>query len=357
MAKPELINNNQSYTLIVDKFSYKVLDVSESMQKLYGYPTADLKQKKITELIPGFNEDSGSQGIHFGLNSKQFFATTYCSSIRIGQEAVLIITVQPSFETPDDSEATLVSLVTGLAHELNTPIGNILMASSFMSEANGKITFALDNKSLTMPKLKDALDSGEEAREIIDRSSKRLSEIIEQVKRIAVCLVFESINTFNVLDYSEVAFKKFSSQLKQKNIHYSINIPADLIITHDNVAYLEILQELINNTCLHAFNDNKGGNIFLSIKLTDKNVIINYADDGAGVSRQVFKRMYDPFFTTARNLGRVGLGLNIVDNMVSRRLNGNIVKKSKCNCGCAFEITFPLIDTTHPDSEFNVTEF
>ena len=96
------------------------------------------------------------------------------------------------------------------------------------------------------------------------------------------------------------------------------------------------------NSLIHGFKDIKKGNIDIYVQKIDNNIEIIYEDDGIGINKTNLKKIFDPFFTTNREGGGSGLGLNIVYNIITNGLNGNIKVTSEINKGTKFIITFPI---------------
>ena len=70
---------------------------------------------------------------------------------------------------------------------------------------------------------------------------------------------------------------------------------------------------------------------------------VSVSDTGTGMTPDVIAKAFDPFFTTRRDIGRIGLGLHIVHNIVTNRLGGELHLDSAPGMGTRVRITLPLI--------------
>ncbi|MCJ8301031.1 MAG: ATP-binding protein, partial [Pseudomonadales bacterium] len=109
-----------------------------------------------------------------------------------------------------------------------------------------------------------------------------------------------------------------------------------------SLAITQILKQLLLNSIVHAFEDNRPGNIHIDVSIDESSVLIHYYDDGVGLSAEHLKTLFDPFFTTKRNAGGTGLGTHVVYNLVTQALGGSIQASSESGEGLAFDIRFPL---------------
>jgi signal transduction histidine kinase len=96
------------------------------------------------------------------------------------------------------------------------------------------------------------------------------------------------------------------------------------------------------NSIIHAYDKDRAGKIVIDISVENKNAMLRYSDDGKGISPAIIDKIFDPFFTTRRGQGGTGLGLHIVNNIVTQKLNGSIKCTSELCKGTMFTVIFPL---------------
>jgi len=350
--------NKHEYKLIIDKNNFEILESTSIVADLYGYKYKTFIGMKFTEVCPSFSTLREGKSIHVTNKGMQFTAELHCVEMNIDYHYFILLSVKPIFKSVPGHEFT--TYIAGFAHELNTPTGNVILATSSQRSFINEISTELNNKTLTLKMLEGYLKKIQQSQKIIDSSTSRISELVEKVKRISISRVFESIAIFNLHEYALKILNQYESRLEDKNIQFTLNCPIDLAIKHDSTAYIQILEQLIDNSCSHAFEQQDTGNIIITIKAEPNRICIEYHDDGIGVSRVNQERMFVPFYTTARNKGFVGLGLNMVLNIITIRLNGEIRNESYDNQGCHFYINFPLLGKEHEIAQGdnqNITEF
>ncbi|MFT5758199.1 MAG: signal transduction histidine kinase [Alteromonadaceae bacterium] len=354
------LGESQDCKFILDKNTHKIIDYTASTVSLYGYKNDSLMGLLFTKLCPNFNHLKHNHELHFTWDGNQFTADTYCFEINVNKQNLLLIMVKPLDESVSilSFEEDLVTLVSGFAHELNTPTGNVILATSSQSRFINQISTAVKTNNLTKKYLCNTLEKIELSQELIESSTSRISELVERVKRISISKVLESRSNFNLYDNAQHIFKKFTIPFKTQNISYTFNCDKGLIIDHDSTAFIQIIEELIENGCQHAFKEKASGQITLTIQQQNNHIIIDYIDNGNGMDQQGLEKLFVPFYTTSRDQGLVGLGMNMVFNLVSLRLKGTIKSTSGVRNGCHLTINYPLLESDDLYiNNNNITEF
>jgi signal transduction histidine kinase len=101
------------------------------------------------------------------------------------------------------------------------------------------------------------------------------------------------------------------------------------------------------NSIIHGFKGKESGIIKIQTQIKNKNVILTYTDDGNGMTPEVQAKIYEPFFTTNRENGGSGLGMNIVYNLVVQKLGGKLQLESEVDKGVKFTLEIPLGDVSN----------
>jgi signal transduction histidine kinase len=238
--------------------------------------------------------------------------------------------------------ASLGDMVAGVAHEVNTPIGLGITASTLLSDRLLDIKQAFEDKTLKSSHLKKFLIEGEENAAIIYRNLNRAAELITSFKKVAVDTSTEEERSFNVKDLFCEILLSLAPQLQ--NTPYIINIDCSesLTIQSKPEPITQIIINLILNSIIHGFDNKTEGTIDITITQADNNLDINYRDDGNGIDQSISHKIFEPFSTTKRGSGGSGLGLHLVYNLVTRALNGKIDCISDINNGVKFTISFPV---------------
>lgn len=238
--------------------------------------------------------------------------------------------------------ASLGQMVAGIAHEVNTPIGLGVTASTLLQDKVNEIELAFERKTLSSNQLARFLNDSKENLGIIYRNLERAAGLISSFKQVAVDQSNESLRQFNMLQLVNEVLLSLRPNLKKTQHQLKIVCPDDLLIVSKPGPINQILINLIMNSLIHAFNEGEIGEITITVALKQQRCYINYKDNGKGVPEHIRKRIFDPFVTTRRGDGGSGLGLHLVYNLVTQALNGNISLDSQLGEGIQIDIDFPV---------------
>lgn len=238
--------------------------------------------------------------------------------------------------------ASLGRLVAGVAHEINTPVGIAITASSHLEDATGDFLKLYDNKGVSKKSLANYLDTAKTSSTLVQSNLKRAADLILSFKEVAVDQSNDEIREFELKQYLHEIFTSLHPQTKRSNCQININCPSDILIKASPGAIAQIITNLTINAIIHAFEDNQHGIITLNIEQKNEQINMQFIDSGAGISSENLAHIFEPFFTTKRNDGGSGLGMQIVYNLVTKSLNGNIECTSTLGVGTTFLINFPI---------------
>ncbi|MBL4764362.1 MAG: HAMP domain-containing histidine kinase [Colwellia sp.] len=238
--------------------------------------------------------------------------------------------------------ASLGDMVAGIAHEVNTPIGLGITASTLLADRLQEIKQSFEQQTLKSSQLKKFLIEGEENIAIIYRNLARAANLIYSFKKVAVDQSSADTRPFNVSELLAEVTLTLKKKTDQKKVKLTIDCPSNLIIESKPEPLNQILINLIINSIIHGFEDKLKGEITISISYLNENLHVNYQDDGIGIDENIKARVFDPFTTTKRGSGSSGLGLHLVFNLVTQALNGHIDFESDAEHGTLFNITFPV---------------
>jgi signal transduction histidine kinase len=239
--------------------------------------------------------------------------------------------------------ASLGQMVAGVAHEVNTPIGLGVTASTLLQDRLADIQKAFDEKKLTSSQLAKFLSESKENLGIIYRNMERAASLISSFKRVAVDQSNENRRQFNMLQLINEVLLSLRPNLKKTQHQISVNCEPELELDSKPGPINQILINLIMNSLIHAFEHIEQGEIQITVSVENNNCKLLYADNGAGVPESIKKRIFDPFVTTKRGEGGSGLGLHLVYNLVTQALNGKIQLQSTLGQGIQIQIDFPVI--------------
>lgn len=237
--------------------------------------------------------------------------------------------------------ASLGALVAGVAHELNTPIGNALMVASSYDQAYKKIKQKIET-GLTRSALDTFLHEIDEGNNIIERNLYRAAELIRSFKNLAVDQTSYQRRRFDLKTLSHEITITLHPTLRKTPFVLQDNFTDGIILDSYPGPLGQVLINLINNALIHAFGDSNQGSIILNSSVDNDWVRISIKDDGKGIPIDIQKKIFDPFFTTQLGQGGSGLGLHIVYTLVTGLLGGKIEVKSDLGKGTKFTLLLPL---------------
>jgi signal transduction histidine kinase len=239
--------------------------------------------------------------------------------------------------------AALGGLVAGVAHEVNNPIGiSLTVASSFARRTEAFEDELKTGNGLRRSQLDEFVRTSRDAAQQLVSNLHRAGELIQSFKQVAVDRSHAERRTFNLSEATDQIIASLRPALKKASIALAVEVPENLVIDGYPGSYGQILTNLFLNAATHAFPDGRSGTITISAKPRGSDdVEIIFADDGAGMTPDVQRQAFDPFFTTRRNEGGTGLGLHIVYNLVTQQLGGRMMLDSRPGQGTTFRIIMP----------------
>lgn len=218
--------------------------------------------------------------------------------------------------------AALGSLVAGLAHELNTPLGTAMMAVTHLHAEIQLVSDKIENNTLTKADLSAALTTLVQSGDLIFNGVTRTSALVEQFKRVSVSEIGEGRVVHDFSDLVSAAFNTASlSAGEPKNIQLINNNDGQISTYTDPL--MQVLELLIGNAIYHAAPSD-----LLQVKVScieqESCYEIAVEDNGVGIAEAELSKIFNPFYTLARHRGHAGLGLNIAFNLVAQVLGGEI---------------------------------
>ena len=262
--------------------------------------------------------------------------------------------------------ASLGSLVAGVAHEINTPIGIALTSASVLKGATDELQAAVAADGVKKSTVMRYLETAAESSRLIMNNAYRAAHLIHSFKQIAVDQTSEARRPFALMAYVEEIVTSLRPKLKGIDIilyqdqdqdqdrapdQSSANAPdnalagapADIVLDSYPGAFAQVLTNLLLNCAEHAFAPEQGGRIEVRARLRGDTVEMEVADNGSGIPPEIIDRVFDPFFTTRRGQGGTGLGLNIVYNLIVKQFNGVITARSTVGQGTEFLLRIPRV--------------
>jgi PAS domain S-box-containing protein len=240
--------------------------------------------------------------------------------------------------------AALGRLVAGVAHEVNNPVGISLTVASSLERKTALFAAEVGRGDLRRSSLNEFLETSRDASSQLVANLNRAAELITSFKQVAADRNYSDQRTFDLGDLTEQVVMSLRPGLRKHNLTLTVDCQPNLTMNSYPGPYGQVLTNLFLNSVAHAFPDGKPGAVDIQVRASGKdNVEILFSDDGCGMSLDVRRRAFDPFFTTRRDQGGTGLGLHIVYSIVTNRLGGRLDLDSEPGGGTRIQIILPRI--------------
>ena len=238
--------------------------------------------------------------------------------------------------------ASLGSLVAGISHEINTPIGNSLVTATFLHDRSQEFLPLVGAGAIKRSKFEEYLQTVAASTDLISINLQRAAELIHSFKQVSVDQTSDAERSFNLNAYLASIVQSLAHQFKNTAFRISIDCPAGICIRSHPGAISQVLTNFIMNSLTHGFRKRSEGVISIQVRSIEPATLeILYADDGSGMDAENLAHHFEPFYTTLRNQGGSGLGAYIAYNLVTQRLKGTISVDSAPDQGIRYSIRFP----------------
>lgn len=238
--------------------------------------------------------------------------------------------------------AALGGLVAGVAHEVNNPVGISLTVASSLVRRSEVFADEIAKGPLRRSKLDDFVAGTRDAAQQLVANLHRAGELIQSFKQVAVDRSHAELRDFDLREATEQIAASVRPVLRKAQLALTIEVPAGIVMDSYPGSYGQVLTNLFLNSVAHGFPDGRTGTIEVRARpLGPNHVEIIVADDGAGMSDDVRRRAFDPFFTTRRGRGGTGLGLHIIHSLVTQSLGGRLTLDTALGHGTTFRMVLP----------------
>jgi signal transduction histidine kinase len=241
--------------------------------------------------------------------------------------------------------AALGSLVSGVAHEINTPLGNSLLAASHLKEQVEWLAQQMHQQQLTKTRFEQFVKDASNTTEIIINSAQRAAELITSFKQVAVDQSYEEQREINLADYINKVLRSLQHQLKTSKVTLHTELDPTIRVFTFPGAIAQVITNLFTNALIHGLEGGKRvGRIDIKLQRLAQEIQLSFSDDGHGASQETVNHIFEPFYTTARTNGGCGLGMHIVFNLITQKLRWHLSIKTQPEQGFCFTISIPLSD-------------
>jgi two-component system NtrC family sensor kinase len=246
--------------------------------------------------------------------------------------------------------ASLGGLVAGISHEINTPLGVAKTSASHVEDELKKMTNSFSEGTLTKSSMEDFINQFSDGLHLLTANLNRASELMTSFKQVSADQSHDEMRTINLKEYLEETIYTLKPNLRRYQVAVLLDCEDNILIDTFPGAFSQITTNLIMNSLNHAYAPEDPGSINITVTQANDLVLLTYNDDGKGMEESVLKKVFEPFFTTKRGNGGTGLGMHIIYNLVTMKLQGTIDVSSVVGQGSTFKLILPT-SLTPPEPE------
>lgn len=237
--------------------------------------------------------------------------------------------------------ASLGSLVAGVAHEINTPVGMGIAAISSLAEETRLLAQRYQGGKMKRSTLEAYIKTSLEGCDLITANLQQAAKLVQSFKKVAIDQSSAQKREFLLKDYLKETLLNLMPLLRKTKHRLIIKGSPTIKLDSYPGALSQIVTNLVTNSIHHAYQPNQSGELRFHFWQDHDKVMIEYSDDGCGIPPENLTQIFEPFFTTARSQGGTGLGLHIVYNLVTQKLKGSIHCESQVGAGTKFILNLP----------------
>ncbi len=246
--------------------------------------------------------------------------------------------------------AALGSMVVGMAHALNTPIGNTLLATSTMKDLLQVFDQTLASGAPRRSEVQGAVQRLQEGIALVERSTLRAAKLVTDFKQVAVDQGSGAQRSFSLHEVVHSVVVAASPLFAAGQHHITVDVDHGIAMDSYPGPLEQVLTHFLNNALAHAFAGRKGGEVAIHAHRDNDTVVLTVTDDGCGIAQSLQNHVFEPFYTTRLGHGGSGLGLYVVHSLVCDVLCGGISLVSTPGQGSTFTVRLPCVapDVTGP---------
>ena len=252
-------------------------------------------------------------------------------SLRLAQESLI----------EAEKFASLGSLVAGVAHEINTPVGITVTSASLIVEEAKRMAVLVREGKIRKSEFEQFVATVTEAAQLALNNSQRAAHLIQSFKQVAADETSEVRRPFDLGEYLDEVLTSLRPKYRRTKIHVGFNCPPGIQMNTYPGLLTQVLSNIVINALTHGFAKDDEGEVRITANDAGATVVIECFNSGKPIPPEHLPRIFEPFFTTRRGKGGTGLGLNIAYNIVTQRLGGTIAVRSSAEQGTCFTIRMP----------------
>lgn len=235
---------------------------------------------------------------------------------------------------------SLALAIAGIAHDLNTPIGIALTASTHLN----KLARQLSEKTAPGEAPPEAaVQKIDKAVELITNNLKKAADLVGSFKQTTADASRVDWRNVMVKPFLESLLLSVSPIMKRARCQVTLECPDGFTFYTEPGSLGRTITNLVVNACVHAFEGVENRKVRVTVLPQNDGVRFEVADNGNGMSREALSKAFTPFFTTNRSAGGSGLGLFSSRRIVEHVLSGRLTFDSQANQGTSFFIDLPRL--------------
>ncbi len=244
----------------------------------------------------------------------------------------------------NEKMASLGRLVAGFAHELNTPVGVAVGAVSHADDTLDQLSGLLTQDEVPEEALNQYISYLRESHTLALSNLRRAADLVHRFKRTSIDRGSQQKRVYRLHEVIDDVLTTLRNTLKRTSIGVEVDCPNGLELYGTPGLLEQVLTNLITNSVTHGFESGtRSGQITIKARLPNtQRLIIDYHDDGIGMTDEIRQKAFEPFFTTNREHGGSGLGLYVIYNIIIQQMNGTIHIDSTPDTGSLFHIDCPI---------------
>ncbi|MCP4320745.1 MAG: HAMP domain-containing histidine kinase [Alteromonadales bacterium] len=236
--------------------------------------------------------------------------------------------------------ASMGRMISGVAHEMNTPLGICITSASFMQTELSNYHNKFNDDELTEEDFVHLLDQSHQTISLVNKNLQRCSSLIETFKQLNS---FESISLQEDVELSDLINLACKGLINaNSNIEFKLPMLTSLLIDTDTNLFVIVLKNIIDNAIEHGLKNKENSSISISVLKKENAIELAIRDNGEGLDEEEKNKIFDPFYTKHRASGKVGLGMHIVHIIVCQSLKGQIEIISEIGHGTCVKLTLPI---------------
>lgn len=237
--------------------------------------------------------------------------------------------------------ASLGVISAEVSHEVITPIGISITSSTYLAEQLSILQKAIQENKISKSSIEKFLNNSSASTEILINNLQRASELLTSYKHIAVDQTSDKVRMVNIASYIDEIIQSIHPKLKKTSHCIKVQCEQNIEIYSHPGAIAQVLINLILNSINHGFENMNRGEINIHVEMNNLKLIIDYKDNGKGLTTEGKEKLFDAFYTTKSHEGGTGLGTHIIRNLVQDTLHGEINLNNKISDGLGYLIEIP----------------